>query len=687
MMTTYPRPTDDVAAMTRADGTTEAHSTDHGRIIDAWENVKAAGAIGGGTGADDTAIIQSVMDACSGKVCYLPKGEYAVTGLTLRVSNMELRGAGKGRTILKKKANSAVSPLLQTDGNNYSVENITIRDMTLDWNADNQSALNSATLVLAAFTKGLVGRATVQDCEFKNGPSSGVSLTNVHDVDLIHNTYQGSGSGLGEGAVGTSNCYNIRSISEKVRYTYAGYQIGTGSRNIRIIDPDVDLGWWFVKSINSGTGTYTSTTLTDSGFPAYSPYSTWARAMPTLRSGTAGSSTWITQLHDASALFTGYGVLRGHIVRSGTKFAIVYEVTSNTVLEVEGWLDSTTYEPVSPPVAGDSYTLYGQLLGIIASNTATEITVTRWQKMDGADSTPANGTPYEIFDANNYPVHAVAGTTDIKVIGGILQRSFGDICEMQGTDYEIIGTTVYGGSDLGIAFVGSRGKAIGVTADYCGASGIWHAVNTTDTKSVGCTARNSPWINNANQQWLGDITIEDGATRAHVVGCNVVNLGATTLGRHGIGVAGDATAVVDCVIADNVGAGHTISEYRFSGGANANTVKFENNSGSVSYASGKYYPVLADAATVLVDAAKGDFQVLTTANSRAIEAPSNPAQGQSLTIQIGNSSGGNITPTYAASYVLVGGAGPTIATGKTQSVTFTYDGSFWKETHRTSGDV
>jgi hypothetical protein len=84
-MTTWPKPTDPLAANTRADGTTERHSTAHGRVIDLAENVKAYGALGDGV-TDDTAAVQAAMDAATGGV-YFPHGTYYLadgSGLQIR---------------------------------------------------------------------------------------------------------------------------------------------------------------------------------------------------------------------------------------------------------------------------------------------------------------------------------------------------------------------------------------------------------------------------------------------------------------------------------------------------------------------------------------------------------------------------------------------------------------------------
>lgn len=96
---------------------------------------------------------------------------------------------------------------------------------------------------------------------------------------------------------------------------------------------------------------------------------------------------------------------------------------------------------------------------------------------------------------------------------------------------------------------------------------------------------------------------------------------------------------------------------------------------------------LTDVATVTVNAASGEYQRLSTANSRAFGSPSNSKTGQRLTLEVTNTAVIAITPTYNAVFKLVGGAGPTLAAGKVQSVTFRYNGTNWMEINRTAGDI
>lgn len=98
-MTTYPRPTDPVSALALANAT-EAHSAAHGRLLGlSWQNVKHHGAVGDGT-VDDSAAIQSALDAVDanrGGVVYFPLsvlGYRLATGLVCSIQGTILLGEG-----------------------------------------------------------------------------------------------------------------------------------------------------------------------------------------------------------------------------------------------------------------------------------------------------------------------------------------------------------------------------------------------------------------------------------------------------------------------------------------------------------------------------------------------------------------------------------------------------------------
>src|SRR3954463_6046789 len=98
-MTTYPSASDPVSALTRADGTTEAHSTDHGRVIGIWENVKHHGAKADGT-TDDAAAFTAAIAAISstrGGV-YVPPGNYKLASAVAIPDWVKVKGFGRNQT-------------------------------------------------------------------------------------------------------------------------------------------------------------------------------------------------------------------------------------------------------------------------------------------------------------------------------------------------------------------------------------------------------------------------------------------------------------------------------------------------------------------------------------------------------------------------------------------------------------
>lgn len=80
---TYPAPSDPVGSLTRADGTTEAHSSAHGRVIGLWENVLHHGATGDGSTDDATAITAAFTAAGTSGTVFFPPGYTYYVGSTV----------------------------------------------------------------------------------------------------------------------------------------------------------------------------------------------------------------------------------------------------------------------------------------------------------------------------------------------------------------------------------------------------------------------------------------------------------------------------------------------------------------------------------------------------------------------------------------------------------------------------
>jgi len=99
---------------------------------------------------------------------------------------------------------------------------------------------------------------------------------------------------------------------------------------------------------------------------------------------------------------------------------------------------------------------------------------------------------------------------------------------------------------------------------------------------------------------------------------------------------------------------------------------------------------LTDAATVTVNASAGNYFTLTGTTGRTIAAPTNAGDGQEITFELENTSGGSITHTFASGAGAYRSAG-TVAVGasKIRTVRFRYSSArtAWIEVTRASADL
>lgn len=92
--------------------------------------------------------------------------------------------------------------------------------------------------------------------------------------------------------------------------------------------------------------------------------------------------------------------------------------------------------------------------------------------------------------------------------------------------------------------------------------------------------------------------------------------------------------------------------------------------------------------SIAIDASLGDEFDITATNGTAftVTNPTNPADGQRITLTIRNTSGGALgTITWESKYKLAAWTSP--ATGTSRSIDFKYDGTNWIEASRTPADV
>lgn len=103
-------------------------------------NVQEMGAVGDGATNDTVAIQAAITLALNGGPrVYIPKGTYAISGVTVRGSNVAIRGDGATQTILKRITGSASNNVLElgdTANGNSSAEysKITVEGLTVDGN-------------------------------------------------------------------------------------------------------------------------------------------------------------------------------------------------------------------------------------------------------------------------------------------------------------------------------------------------------------------------------------------------------------------------------------------------------------------------------------------------------------------------------------------------------------------------
>jgi hypothetical protein len=411
---------------------------------------------------DDSAALNTAITR--GGTIQFPPGTTVVNAaqLNFRSSNLHIRGAGMYDTVVQCTSGSLSS--LWVYGSSF-VSTVELSDMTLDGTGVSVSAV--ATL------GNRLDRLRIRRVRFVNWPA--VIIQSGYAAETIVEDCEADGAGLGLGTFFLSTNRQNESIilrRNRLRWLNTGITIGSGnptaaqyhSAYIDISDNYIDLGWWLLKTVSSGSGgtvTYTASTVTDTAasFGTIAAGTT-IRVLTPLQTGTL--TTIGTQVTDASANFIGSNVWRGHIVRSGTAFAVVSLVESATQLHVEEWLSQATYQPVTPPSAA-SYTIYGVTLGARVSNTSTSITIAHggggnggnWYDLRGNEVTPAAGTLYEVLPAHPvYPVFCNIPVEKVKIHGNTIRRGWGDGIEFFGSRGIITGNIVEDGQDEGIVCQG-----------------------------------------------------------------------------------------------------------------------------------------------------------------------------------------------------------------------------------------
>jgi hypothetical protein len=156
-------------------------------------NVHDFGAVGDGT--DATQGIQAALDtagAAGGAVVCLAPGRYGISAPLALPSNVELRGAGPGRTMLRLANNARTDMIVNADPVNGNT-GITIRDLELNGNKDNnprkaenpgapqlQGTWDQAGIQWVRVTRSRIENCVVHDCAW-----NGIVMSGSRDIDLV----------------------------------------------------------------------------------------------------------------------------------------------------------------------------------------------------------------------------------------------------------------------------------------------------------------------------------------------------------------------------------------------------------------------------------------------------------------------------------------------------------------------
>jgi hypothetical protein len=170
-----------------------------------------------------------------------------------------------------------------------------------------------------------------------------------------------------------------------------------------------------------------------------------------------------------------------------------------------------------------------------------------------------------------------------------------------------------------------------------------------------------------------------------------------TLGYYGLVVEG-LTQNVDAVIRNSDGTGDDIAVRNANGslalrivGVGDGVMVDRNRRVTINQSFVEHRIALVYSASMAIDANLGNFFTVIPTNgvAFAFQVPTNPADGQRLTIRITNTTGGALgAATFTAGANGFRAAAWTQpATGNSRSITFQYDGSVWCEIGRCTADI
>lgn len=217
--------------------------TVHDRLDDAY-SVLNYGVVGDGV-ADDTANIQTAIDAAAGRRLIFPKGRYKTSSTLTLPDNTDLYGE-VGAVIEPSMTNDNAFENADTVGGN---SDITIQQLTIDW-----SAVTSGTSDFMAIKLVNVTNIRLQDNYIHDIPVSAVAMIDCSEfiitdnrfVDIGTAQYQASPPVETGSAVVGSDCFHGIVDSNSIKDTYGVsiyFDVSSGSKfcgHISISDNLVD---------------------------------------------------------------------------------------------------------------------------------------------------------------------------------------------------------------------------------------------------------------------------------------------------------------------------------------------------------------------------------------------------------------------------------------------------------------
>lgn len=504
-------------------------------------NVSDHGAIGDGV-TDDSAAIQAAVDEAqtSGRPVYLPAGAYAVSATLAATKVLRLVGDGMwATTILLTGSASWVDQATKAG-------HLTIEDIGFDAKGIERAVLNLDARAVRTWR--------VERCRFTNlgGNYAAPAACTINGVDhgefvdcLWHNprAFAACGTGVrflktGSGRQLTFRGSNtFRWLSNGIRGE-AGYHTDT---TLDVLDIDgalFDGYWWLLPDQKSGEGatvTYTDKVVTDSRAPFTGLNGTTlnVRAMPVRASGTVTGDA-STQLTDGAVDFSG--VLRGEIVRSGDRFAVVQAVRGHS-LSLEPWLDNTTLLPTDPPAVGTPYTVYGilQFPGKVTSPTTMTTTLWGFRDLHGKYVTPAAGTRYEVqVPYGIYPILTNTGVLNLRVTNSTFRRGWADqiggFCQRG----QIINNLFEDGQDVGCTLQGGQSGHIVIGNHFRHQGSVAVYLNANNSIMMGNRSEGANW--NQPVEWSSGFMVWSATN--NLIAYNTATYGTESVGpergKHGV---------------------------------------------------------------------------------------------------------------------------------------------------------